>query len=109
MQAQNRLYFDMASTKDYLQYILDELSFLDGISSKPMMGEYLLYLDGKLFGGIYDNRLLLKATPSALALLPSATLQTPYDGAKPMFFIDNLDDKPLLQSLILAVINDLTK
>ncbi len=99
----------MASSKDYLLYALDELSFIDGISSKPMMGEYLLYFDGKLFGGIYDNHLLLKATPSALSLLPSATLQTPYDGAKPMLFIDNFDDKPLLQSLILAIIHDLYK
>ena len=69
----------MASTQEYRDYILDQLTGLEGISCRAMMGEYLLYCQGKLVGGIYDNRLLVKPTASAVRLLPDAPRELPYD------------------------------
>lgn len=74
----------MASTQEYRDYILDQLTGLEGISCRAMMGEYLLYCQGKLVGGIYDNRLLVKPTASAVRLLPDAPRELPYEGAKEM-------------------------
>lgn len=96
----------MASSRSYLQYVLDQLSFLDGISHRPMMGEYLLYYQGTLFGGIYDNRFLIKSTVSARRLLPYAVMESPYDGAKEMILITNTD-REVLSELIPAVTADL--
>ena len=72
----------MASTKEYLDFVLEQLSGLDEISSRAMMGEFILYYRGKIFGGIYDNRLLVKPVPMALRLMPDAEMELPYDGAK---------------------------
>lgn len=71
----------MASTKEYLDFIMEQLSELDEVSFRAMMGEYILYYRGKVFGGIYDDRLLVKPVPSAVKMVPDATMELPYDGA----------------------------
>lgn len=93
----------MASTKEYADYILEQLSGLDGISSRKMMGEYILYCDGKVFGGIYDNRFLVKPVNSATALMPSAPRELPYEGAKEMLLVENTDDREFLEKLVTAI------
>jgi len=97
----------VASTKDYLDYILEQLSDLDEISYRAMMGEYILYYKGKVFGGIYDNRFLIKPTKSALALLPDASLELPYEGAKKMLLVDNIENKGFLNEMLNAMIDEL--
>ena len=97
----------MASSREYLDYVLDQLSPLDGISYKAMMGEYIIYYQGKIVGGIYDDRLLVKPTKSARALLPDAPFELPYEGAKEMLLVDELDDREFLAELVTAVADDL--
>ena len=99
----------MASKKEYLDFVLDQLSGLEGISYRAMMGEYLLYYNDKLFGGIYDDRFLVKVTASSLELLPDAPQEMPYDGAKPMLLITEIDNKNYLRELILAMYEDLPR
>ena len=89
----------MASTKEYLDFVLGQINDID-ITYKKMMGEYLLYKDGVLFGGIYDDRLLIKPIEKAKELLPNAEYATPYDGAKPMIFCDFVDDSEQLTDFI---------
>lgn len=89
----------MASTREYLEFILGQINGLE-IVHKKMMGEYLLYANGVLFGGIYDDRLLIKPTETAKALLPNAEYVIPYDGAKPMIFCDFIDDGERLTEMI---------
>ena len=89
----------MASNKAYLQFILEQLSDLDDISYRAMMGEYILYYRGKIVGGIYDDRLLVKKTKSALELIPAATCELPYEGAKEMLLVDEVDSKEFLTKL----------
>ncbi len=96
----------MASGKEYLQFVLEQLSELDGISYRAMMGEYVIYYCGKVVGGIYDDRFLVKPTPSAKALLPDAPYELPYDGGKEMLLPD-IDDAELLKTLIPAIAADL--
>lgn len=93
----------MASSEHYLTFVLDQLSELDGITHRKMMGEYLLYSHGKLFGGIYNDRLLVKPTPAALALLPDAPQEPPYPGAKPLLLVEQVDDRDLLTRLVQAM------
>lgn len=81
----------MASGKEYLHFILEQLSDLDDISYRPMMGEFILYYRGKIVGGIYDDRLLVKKTRSALELMPAAICELPYEGAKEMLLVDEVD------------------
>ena len=83
----------MASTKEYLDFVMEQLSGLDEVSSRVMMGEYILYYRGRIFGGIYDDRLLVKLVPMALRLMPDAEMERPYDGAKEMILVDNVDDR----------------
>ncbi len=97
----------MSSHPEYLHFVLDQLSGVEGVTYRPMMGEYLLYYQGKLFGGIYDDRLLVKPTVSARALLPDAPLALPYEGAKQMLLVEDLDDPVFLSSLIPAIAKDL--
>lgn len=97
----------MASRKEYLDFVLEQLSGLEGVSYRAMMGEYLLYYNDKLFGGIYDDRFLVKVTASSLELLPDAPQEMPYDGAKPMLLITEIDNKNYLKELILAMYEDL--
>ncbi len=97
----------MASRKEYLDYILEQLSDAEGVTYRAMMGEYILYRQGRIFGGIYDDRLLVKPTKSAKALLPDAPLELPYEGAKPMLLVDNVDDRAFLHGLITAMTPEL--
>ena len=97
----------MASSKDYLDYILDQLSGLDDISYRTMMGEYIIYYCGKVVGGIYDDRFLVKPTKSAAAMMPNADVELPYDGAKEMLLVDNVDNKEFLRELLEAMYAEL--
>lgn len=97
----------MASTKDYLDFILEQLGGLEDITYRAMMGEYVLYFKGKVFGGIYDNRFLVKPVRSARALMPNAPLELPYEGAKPMLLVEDPDDAEFLTELIKAMFSDL--
>ena len=98
----------MASSREFLEYVLEQLSDLSGVTYKPMMGEFLLYLDGKLFGGVYDDRFLIKSTDFASKTIPNAPLELPYDGAKPMILVEDLDDKAFLTRLIAGTAKDLS-
>ena len=93
----------MASRKEYLDYVLEQLSDLEGVTHRAMMGEYLLYWQGKLFGGVYDDRLLVKPVPAARALLPDAPEEAPYEGAKPMLLVEDMEDSALLVRLVTAM------
>ena len=93
----------MASSKEYLTFVLDQLSGLNGISHRAMMGEYILYCGDKVAGGIYDDRLLVKPTKSALALMPEAERERPYEGAKEMLLVDNVDSREFLTKLLEAM------
>ena len=97
----------MASGKEYLDFILDQLSELDGITWRAMMGEYILYYQGKIIGGIYDDRFLVKPTKSALAMMPYAERELPYEGAKEMLLVDNVENREFLRKLIEAMSDDL--
>ena len=90
----------MASKKEYLDFILEQLSGLDGVTYRPMMGEFILYYQEKIIGGIYDDRFLVKPTAAARKRMPDAPLETPYPGAKKMLLVDNVDDPALLQALL---------
>lgn len=90
----------MASKKDYLQFVLDQLSLLDDVAYRAMMGEYVLYYRGKVIGGIYDDRFLVKPTPAAVAMMPNASRELPYDGAKPMLLVDNVENRAFLRDLV---------
>lgn len=98
---------DMATTKEYRDFILEQLSNLEEISCKQMMGEYLLYYKKLLFGGIYDNRLLVKITKNNMKYYMSEAI--PYDGAKPMFLVDDVDNQDVLENIILDTYNGLKK
>jgi TfoX/Sxy family transcriptional regulator of competence genes len=93
----------MASSKSYLDFVLEQLSGLEEITSRPMMGEYLLYYRGRLFGGIYDDRLLVKPVAPATEMLPDAPRELPYEGAKEMLLVDQVDDRSLLEALVEAM------
>ncbi len=97
----------MASKKEYLDYISEQLSGLEGISYKQMMGEYILYYQEKIFGGIYDDRLLIKPVSAARALMPEAPEELPYEGAKPMLLVENVDDREFLERLLNAMLPEL--
>ena len=97
----------MASSKEYLNYILEQLSGLDEITCRAMMGEYILYYRGKIVGGIYDDRLLVKPTQSTIAMLPGAAYELPYEGAKEMLMVEEVDDKSFLIKLFAAMYDEL--
>ena len=97
----------MASDREYLDFILEQLSGLDGITWRAMMGEYIIYCQGKVVGGIYDNRFLVKPTASAKAMMPDAEPELPYEGAKEMLPVDNLENREFLAALIQAVHDEL--
>ena len=97
----------MASSREYLDFILEQLSGLDGITWRAMMGEYILYMRGKIVGGIYDDRFLVKPTQSALALMPDADRELPYEGAKEMLLVDNVDNREFLTELVTAMADEL--
>ena len=97
----------MASSKGYLEFILDQLSGLDGVTWRAMMGEYILYYQGKIIGGIYDDRFLVKPAKVARALMPHADLESPYEGAKEMLLVDNVENGEFLKKLVEAVAEEL--
>lgn len=97
----------MASSKDYLKFILEQLSDLDEISYRAMMGEYILYYRGKIIGGIYDDRLLVKPVKSAVEYIQNPLYELPYDGAKEMILVENVDSKNYLAELFNAMYDDL--
>ena len=97
----------MASSREYLDYILEQLSGLEDISYRAMMGEYILYFRGKIVGGIYDDRLLVKPTKSAAGYLPGASYEQPYPGAKEMLLVDEVDRPDFLAGLFMAMYEDL--
>ena len=97
----------MPSSKSYLDFISDQLSGMEGISWHAMMGEYILYYKGRIVGGIYDDRLLVKPTKSALALMPAAARELPYEGAKDMLLVEDVEDRDFLASLLDAVYAEL--
>ncbi len=94
----------MASSKEYMEFVLDQCS---GLTTRAMMGEYVLYYGGKVVGGIYDNRLLVKSTPSAVALMPEAAREFPYEGAKEMLLVEDIEDRDFLNKLFEAMYEEL--
>ena len=97
----------MASSKEYLDFILEQVSELDNVSYKAMMGEFIIYYKGKIIGGIYDDRLLVKPMQSAINYMPNAVYELPYDGAKEMLLVDDVDNKEFLIGLFDALYDDL--
>ena len=97
----------MASSREYLQFVLDQLAGLEGVSWRAMMGEYILYVNRKVVGGIYDDRLLVKPTGSALALMPQAPREVPYEGAAEMLLVERVDDGAFLAELCQTLAEDL--
>ena len=98
----------MASDREYLDFILEQLSGLENVTWRAMMGEYVLYWRGRIFGGIYDNRFLVKPTESAAAMMPDADRELPYEGAKEMLLVDNVDDRDFLEQLVTAMYGEIT-
>ena len=97
----------MASSKGYLNFILDQVSELDDVTYRTMMGEYIIYYQGKIVGGIYDDRFLVKPVKSAKTLMPSASMEVPYEGAKEMLLVDNVDSKEFMNELLNAMYGEL--
>ena len=97
----------MASSKGFLDFVLEQLSELDEITYKAMMGEYIIYYRKKIVGGIYDDRLLVKPVESAVALMPNTTYELPYEGAKEMLLVDDVDSKDFLTNLFVAMYEEL--
>ena len=114
----------MAATKEYLYFVLEQLSGIDGVSYRAMMGEYIFCYRGKVFGGLYDDRLLVKPVPAAVKLMPDAELELPYDGglrasgtrlaptgaerrSKEMLLVDDIDNREFLCELVRCMWEDL--
>lgn len=97
----------MASSQEYLKFVLEQLSELDDITYRAMMGEYIIYYRGKIIGGIYDDRLLVKPVKAAVSYMPSVRYELPYKGAKEMLLVDEVDSKTFLTGLIEAMYEEL--
>ena len=97
----------MGSSKEYLEYILEQLSGLEDITYRAMMGEYILYYRGKIFGGVYDDRFLIKPVKIAREMMPDADMELPYDGAKEMLLVDDVENREFLKELIEAMYDEL--
>lgn len=97
----------MASSRQYLDYVLEQLSTLEEISYKAMMGEFIIYYKGKVVGGIYDDRFLVKQTKSSKKLMPDAPLELPYEGAREMFLVEDIDNKEFLNKLFNEMYDEL--
>ena len=97
----------MASGREYLDFILEQLSGTEEIAWRAMMGEYVIYCRGRVIGGIYDDRFLVKPTRSAAAMMPGAERELPYEGAKEMLLVDNVDSREFLRDLVTAIADDL--
>ena len=97
----------MASSKEYLDFVLEQLSELDDITYKAMMGEYIIYYRGKIVGGVYDDRFLVKPVKTAKNMMPEAELELPYEGAKEMLLVDNVENKEFLKELLEGMYSEL--
>ena len=97
----------MASSKEYLDFILEQLSELEDVTYRAMMGEYIIYYGGKIVGGIYDDRFLVKPTKFAMAMMPNAEMELPYEGAKKMLLVNNVEDKDFLRELLEGMYGEL--
>ncbi len=97
----------MSSSKEYLNFILEQLSELEDISYRAMMGEYIIYYKGRIVGGIYDDRLLVKPVKSAIDYMPNAKYKFPYEGAKAMLLVDNVDNRKYLTDLFEVMFDEL--
>ena len=97
----------MASSKEYLEFVLEQLSLLDDITYKAMMGEFIIYYKGKIAGGIYDDRFLVKPVKPAVAMMPDADMEIPYEGAKEMLLVDDIDNREFLRDLFDAMYDEL--
>ncbi len=97
----------MSTSKEYLEFILGQLSELDEITYRAMMGEFIIYYRGKIVGGIYDDRLLVKPIKAAISYMPTATYELPYEGAKEMLLVDEVDSKEFLTGLFNAMYDEL--
>ena len=97
----------MSTKREYYEFICEQLSDCDAVSYRPMMGEYILYYEGKVVGGLYDDRFLIKPTKGAKSLLPSASLASPYDGGKDMLLVEEVEDRELLKCVLAAVADEL--
>lgn len=97
----------MSTSKEYLSFILDQLSLLEDVTYLAMMREYVIYYKGKVVGGIYDNRFMIKPVAAAKEVMPDAEYQAPYDGAKELILVDNLEDKEFLAKLLNAMYDEL--
>ena len=97
----------MASSKEYLDFILEQLSELEDVTCRAMMGEYIIYYGGKIVGGIYDDRFLVKPTKFAMAMMPNAEMELPYEGAKKMLLVNNVEDRDFLKELLEGMYGEL--
>ena len=97
----------MASSKEYLDFIMDQLSDLEDVTVRAMMGEYIIYYRRKIVGGIYDDRFLVKPVPAAVALMPGAQKELPYEGAKEMLLVDEVDNREFMCNLLRAMFDEL--
>jgi len=97
----------MASSKEYLDFIQEQFSGMEEVTYRAMMGEFILYYRGKIVGGIYDDRLLVKPVKAAVSLMPNASYELPYEGAKEMLLVDNVDSREFLSELFDAMYADL--
>lgn len=97
----------MATDKQYMLFMMEQLCGLEEFACRPMMGEYILYYRGKIFGGLYDDRLLVKPVAAAKALMPNAPLELPYEGAKPLLMVEDVDDRDFLVQLVEAMYPEL--
>lgn len=97
----------MASSKEYLDFIMDQLSDLQDVKYRAMMGEYIIYYKGKIVGGIYDDRFLVKPVKAAVDLMPDAQKELPYEGAKEMLLVDDIDNREFLCNLLRAMYDEL--
>lgn len=97
----------MASSKSYLDFVLEQLSDLEEITYRTMMGEYIIYYRGKIVGGIYDDRLLVKPVKAAFSYIPQAVCELPYEGAKEMLLVEDVDQKEFLTGLFRAMYEEL--
>jgi TfoX/Sxy family transcriptional regulator of competence genes len=97
----------MSSTKEYLEFVLEQLSELDDIRYRAMMGEFIIYYQNKIIGGIYDDRFLVKQTKSAKKLMPNAPLELPYEGAKEMLLVEDIENEEFLKELFDSMVDEL--
>lgn len=97
----------MATSKEFLNFILEQLSEVDGIFHRQMMGEYIIYVNGKIAAYLCDNRMLVKPVPSAIKLLPNAKYEPPYEGAKEMILVEDVDNKEFLSRLLVEIYEEL--